>query len=143
MEALPLGFPTLPLLCLTSRMARAPKLSRRAKGAAGLLDAEGAGSSSKGLSSTEPELALDRLSVRGRADWKGDVWLGEPERPMVVRDSRRRWALTAAVVMGPGYGCWPDMLPCRPKRSWKVWPVTEARRRSAAPGLGRGGELRP
>lgn len=93
MEGLPLGFPTLPLLCLTSRSARAPKLSRRAKGVAGLLlelEADGAGSSSKGLSSTEPELALDRLSVRGRALWKGDVWLGEPDRPSVVRDRRRR-----------------------------------------------------
>lgn len=95
-------FPTLPLLCLTSRRARAPKLNRRAKGVAGLLLADGAGSSSKGLSSTEPEFALDRLSVRGRAFWKGEVWLGEAERPMVVRDRRRFCALTAAVVIGPG-----------------------------------------
>jgi len=36
-EGLPFGFPTLPLLCLTSRRARAPKLNRRAKGVAGLL----------------------------------------------------------------------------------------------------------
>jgi hypothetical protein len=36
-EGLPFGFPTLPLLCLTSLRARAPKLSRRAKGVAGLL----------------------------------------------------------------------------------------------------------
>lgn len=45
MEGLPFGFPTLALLCLTSRRARAPKLSRRAKGVAGLLpgaDTEGA-----------------------------------------------------------------------------------------------------
>ena len=48
MEGLPLGFPTLPLLWRTSRMARAPKLRRRAKGVAGLLLAEGPGSSSKG-----------------------------------------------------------------------------------------------
>jgi hypothetical protein len=34
------------------------------------------------------------------------------------------------------------MLFCRPKRSWNVWPVTEARRLSAAPGEGRGGEFR-
>jgi len=93
MEGLPFGLPTFPLLCLTSRMARAPKLSRRAKGVAGLLlllDAgPPAGSSSKGLSSTEPELALDRLSVRCRG-LKAVAWLGEPESPMVVRDSRRR-----------------------------------------------------
>jgi hypothetical protein len=45
MGGLPFGFPTPPLLCLTSRIARAPKLSRRAKGVAGLLllaDVEGA-----------------------------------------------------------------------------------------------------
>lgn len=36
-EGLPFGFPTLPLPCLTSRIARAPKLSRRANGVAGLL----------------------------------------------------------------------------------------------------------
>lgn len=92
MEGLPFGFPTFPLLCLTSRRARAPKLSRRAKGVAGLLlvlDTGPAGSSSKGLSSTEPELALDRLSVRCRG-LKAPPPLGEPERPMVVRDSRRR-----------------------------------------------------
>jgi hypothetical protein len=37
MEGLPFGLPTLPLPCLTSRSARAPQLSRRAKGVAGLL----------------------------------------------------------------------------------------------------------
>lgn len=36
-EGLPFGFPTLPLPCLTSRIALAPKLSRRANGVAGLL----------------------------------------------------------------------------------------------------------
>merc|ERR1712137_490387 len=70
MGGLPFGFPTPPLLCLTSRIARAPKLSRRAKGVAGLLLlAEGPKSSSKGLSSTEPELALEMLSVRVRGVW--------------------------------------------------------------------------
>jgi hypothetical protein len=85
-----------------------------------LLEADMAVSSSKGLSSTEPELALERLSVRGRAVWKGEVWFGDAERPMVVRESRRRWALTAAVVMGPGYavgvGGWPLELALWPKR---------------------------
>jgi hypothetical protein len=92
MEGLPFGFPTFPLLCLTSLRARAPKLRRRAKGVAGLLlvlDAGPAASSSKGLSSTEPELALERLSVRWRG-WKAPPWLGEPERPTVVSDRRRR-----------------------------------------------------
>lgn len=67
MEALPLELPMLPLPALTFCMARAPKLSRRPKGVVGLLEAEWAASSSKGLSSTEPEFALERLSVRGRA----------------------------------------------------------------------------
>jgi len=57
-----------------SRRALAPKLIRRAKGVAGMLedtlddmDAGAlAGSSSKGDSSTEPELALDTLSARAR-----------------------------------------------------------------------------
>lgn len=118
-------FPWLPLLCLTSRIARAPKLNRRAKGVAGVLPelaADGGGSSSKGLSSTEPELALDRLSVRGLAlVAKGDVWLLDAVRPMVVSDRRRRWALTAADVMGPGNGCvvaaCPLMLFWRPNKS--------------------------
>ena len=93
MEGLPLEFPWFPLLCLTSRNARAPKLSLRAKGVAGLLlvpGVTGTLSSSKGLSSTEPELALDKLSVRGRAFWKGGAWVDEAERPMVVSDKRRR-----------------------------------------------------
>lgn len=93
-EGLPFAFPTLPLLCLTSRRARAPKLSRLANGVAGLLlaaDVEGAKSSSKGLSSTEPELALEMLSVlaRGLVKVNGDVWPGEAESPIVVSDSRR------------------------------------------------------
>jgi hypothetical protein len=112
-EGLPFGLPTLPLLCLTSRSARAPKLNRRAKGVAGLLlvaDVGGAKSSSNGLSSTEPELALEMLSVRVRGFVKGDVWPGEAASPMVVRDSRRLWALMAAEAIGPDDcepACWP------------------------------------
>jgi len=89
-EGLPLGFPMFPLLVLTSRRARAPKLRRLANGVLGTLEADGAGSSSKGLSSTEPELALETLSARERTALKGDVWFGEPDRPMVVRERRRR-----------------------------------------------------
>lgn len=70
-EDLPLGFP-LPLLVLTSRKARAPKLRRRANGLAGTLVA-GASPSSKGLSSTDAELALEMLSVRERSEPKGVV----------------------------------------------------------------------
>ena len=97
---LPLPVP-LPLPVLTSRRARAPKLRRRAKGVAGTLEL-GASPSSNGLSSTEPEFALERLSVRGRAGVKGEFWFGEPERPTVVSERRRRWAWAAASVMGPG-----------------------------------------
>ena len=145
MGGLPFGFPTPPLPCLTSRIARAPKLSRRANGVAGLLLAEGPKSSSKGLSSTEPELALEMLSVRVRGVWrKGEVWPGEAPRPIVVSESLRRWALAAAVVMGPEDCCTPDGRPAmlfdRPNRSWNVWLVTEARRRGS--GEWRGGEFR-
>lgn len=93
MEGLPLVFPWFPLLCLTSRIARAPKLKRRAKGVAGMLLAPAEGgelSSSKGLSSTEPELTLDRLSARGRGAVKGVDWFVVGERPMVVSERRRR-----------------------------------------------------
>jgi hypothetical protein len=146
MGGLPFGFPTPPLPCLTSRIARAPKLSRRANGVAGLLLLVGGPkSSSKGLSSTEPELALEMLSVRVRGVWRnGDVWPGEAPRPIVVSESLRRWALAAAVVMGPEGCCAPDgrpeMLFDRPNRSWKVWLVIDARRRGS--GEWRGGEFR-
>jgi hypothetical protein len=86
-EGLPLAF-VLPVLALISLIARAPKLRRRAKGEAGALDV-GASPSSKGDSSTVPELELDRLSVRGRPGVKGDVALGEPDKPTVVSDRRR------------------------------------------------------
>ena len=46
-------------------------------------------------------MTLEMLSVRFRGLVKGDVWPGEADRPMVVRERRRRWALTAAEVMGP------------------------------------------
>ena len=72
-----------------SRMARAPKLIRRAKGDAGTLEV-GASPSSNGDSSTVPEFELDRLSVRGRPlAVKGDAELGEAERPTVVKERRR------------------------------------------------------
>lgn len=87
-EGLPLAF-VLPVLDLISRIARAPKLRRRANGDAGTLDV-GASPSSKGDSSTVPEFELDRLSVRGRPlGRKGEVALGDPDRPTVVNDRRR------------------------------------------------------
>jgi hypothetical protein len=76
------------VLDLISRIARAPKLIRLANGDVGT----GASPSSKGDSSTAPELELEMLSPRERTELKGEVWLGEPERPTVVSERRRCWA---------------------------------------------------
>jgi hypothetical protein len=90
-EGLPLAFGLPEPPALTSRKALAPKLMRRANGVVGTLAPEGV-SSSKGLSSTEPELALDSLSRRARAVLKGLDWLpGRADRPSVVMESRRGW----------------------------------------------------
>jgi len=66
-------------------IARAPKLKRRANGDVGTL----ASPSSKGDSSTVPELELEMLSPRERIEPKGEVGLGEPDRPTVVSERRR------------------------------------------------------
>jgi hypothetical protein len=82
-----------------SRKALAPKLMRRAKGVAGMLedtlddmDADAGappGSSSNGDSSTEAEFALETLSARFLILLYGDVWVpGSVERPKVVIDRR-------------------------------------------------------
>lgn len=86
-EGLPLAGP-FPVLDLISRIARAPKLMRLAKGDVGTLEL-GASPSSKGDSSTVPEFELEMLSPRDRAEPKGEVWLGEAPRPTVVRERRR------------------------------------------------------
>lgn len=105
-RALPLAdvFP-LPFPCFTSRSARAPKLSLRANGdvaavLGGLLELD-VSSSSNGLSLKEPEVADETLSPRLRMVLNGEGWLGEPDRPRVVSDRRRRLAWAAAVVIGP------------------------------------------
>ena len=103
LEDLPLRVPGPPL---TSRSAFAPKLIRRAKGVVGELLA-GASPSSMALSSApgDAEAVLEQLSWRPRRLPKGEVWVGEPERPRVEMDMRRRWwawALAAAAAMGPG-----------------------------------------
>jgi len=98
-EGLPFAF-VFPVLDLISRMARAPKLRRRAKGEAGMLCV--ASPSSKGDSSTVPEFELEMLSVRGRPLGRnGDVALGEPDNPTVVNERRRFCACIAAVEIGP------------------------------------------
>jgi hypothetical protein len=123
-------------------MARAPKLSRRAKGEAGTLEV-GASPSSKGDSSTVPELELEKLSPRERAVPKGDVWFGEPERPTVVSERRRCWAWAAADVIGPmvvgGFvAAFEGRLPNMSTNE----PAIDERRLPLAFGEGRGGELR-
>lgn len=88
MEDLPFAFAfPLPLVDdLISRIARAPKLMRRAKGDVGAAPAS---PSSNGLSSTVPEFELEMLSFLPRTGPNGEVWFGEPDRPTVVRDRRR------------------------------------------------------
>ena len=87
-EALPLR---LPLPALTSLRALAPKLIRRANGVAGVL-AVLASPSSIALSSIpgEPELVLETLSWRPLKLPNGEVWVGEPDKPNVEMDIRRR-----------------------------------------------------
>ena len=130
-----------------SRRARAPKLVRRAKGVVGGLPplfGSRAGPSSSAIadSLTLPLSAEPMLPRRPRKELNGEVWLGMPERPSVVKERRRLWAWAAAWEIGPGY-CWvggellllfvsfdgreTDCLPV-PKRSAKVWPAKEERR---------------
>lgn len=104
----PLAFP-FPPPALTSRKALAPKLKRRANGDVGMLGI--ASPSSKGLSSTEPEvpeedrLPEEMLSLRWRVAPSGPGCVGDEEKLLerlsVVTDSLRRCAWAAAVVIGP------------------------------------------
>ena len=77
----------------TSRNALAPKLSRRANGVVGAV-LGAASPSSMAFSSIEgdpePEAPLEKLSPLILALVKGDVWVGEPERPRVEMDILRR-----------------------------------------------------
>jgi predicted secreted protein len=82
------------------------------------------------------------LSLRGR-DPKGDVWLGDPDRPRVEMDMRRRWlawALAAAAAMGPWKVADDELLGDRPKMPANVWPGANDARRCVGDG-GVGGEL--
>lgn len=97
----------LPFPCCESRSARAPKLSRRAKGEfGGRLFELGlvTSSSSKGLSLTEAEheVAEEMLAPRLLSDVIDEAGLGdEPDSPRVVKERRRRLAWAAAAEMGP------------------------------------------
>ena len=123
--------------------AFAPKLVRLANGVAGVLPLFGSrvGPSSSAMadSSILPLLAEPMLSGRPRIELKGEAPLGEPERPRVVKERRRRWAWDAAWLIAPG-PCWDgggllfsfegrdiDDRPL-PNRSAKVWPAKEERR---------------
>lgn len=87
MDALPFIDPPFPPL--TSRIALAPKLNRLPNGEV-LGWAAPSPLSSIALSLVgEPEPLLDELSCRARTPLKGEVWLGEPERPKVEMDIRR------------------------------------------------------
>ena len=88
MGALPLKLPAPPPL--TSRIALAPKLMRRANGdEGGGLDASPLSSMALSSEPGEPEPLLDMLPCRCLAA-NGEVWFGEPERPIVETDMRRR-----------------------------------------------------
>lgn len=76
-----------------SRNACAPKESRRAKGELGVAPGEEPSASSVSTSSfgaLEPH-ELDRLPRRKPRPPSDEVWVGEPDNPSVVIDSRRWW----------------------------------------------------
>ena len=120
-----------------SRMARAPKLARRPNAlglAAGpsLRGAAGPSPSAMADSSLLPLLAEPRLSPRPRKELKGDIWLGEPDRPSVVSEMRRRWACAAAWEMELGCefsaALREEAERLAPKRSASVCPAKDERR---------------
>jgi hypothetical protein len=85
------------------------------------------------FSSNDSEPAVEilpRLALNGN----GDVCVGEPDKPSVEIDMRRRWSCAAAVVMGPGNGAVgvPVVLLGRPKMLLNAWVVKEPRRFLAA-----------
>ncbi|KAI9772254.1 MAG: hypothetical protein M1840_001003 [Geoglossum simile] len=133
-EALPLAALLFP--ARTSLSALAPKLMRRAKGEAGGGPVASPSSMTFSSSVTVPmddvEPTLVLLSRRAR---KGDVCVGDPDKPSVVKDIRRRFwacALAAADVIGPGYAevAFAPEAGVRTKSSEKVWPgENDARRR--------------
>lgn len=98
-----LPFPVVPPP-RASRNACAPKETRRAKGETGVLLGGVFSFSSITASSKLVELdpiELDKLPRRMPGLPNGEVCEGEPERPRVVMDTRRRW-FAAAVAIGLG-----------------------------------------
>lgn len=87
--AFPEGEPAEPDLLLISRIACAPKLTRRANGLAGLDETGGPSLSSKGDSSSEPLELPEMLCPRDRMLSKGDCCVGEVPSPAVATDRRR------------------------------------------------------
>lgn len=85
-----LPFPTL--LTRVSRSACAPKETRRANGelgaALGDVPSVSSVTASSELGAFDPH-ELDRLPWRKARLPKADVWVGEPDSPRVVMDSRR------------------------------------------------------
>jgi hypothetical protein len=73
---------------LTPRRACAPKDIRRAKGVVGALR-PGPSSSSMAFSSNDSEPAVEMLPRRA-LNGNGDVCVGEPDKPSVEIDMRRR-----------------------------------------------------
>lgn len=100
-----LPFPVLPPR--TSRNACAPKETLRANGELGVALGRpfslSSMTASSGLAGLDP-MELDTLPCRKFLPPNGEVWVGEPESPSVVMDSRRPWcdcALATALAIGP------------------------------------------
>ena len=113
-EELGVGYLPLPILpARASRRACAPKDTRLAKGELGVTLGEVLSASSATASSLfgmDPH-ELDRLPRRKARLPKVEVWVGEPDRPRVVMDSRRCWL---GWVLLPLPVCW---VLCLEKRS--------------------------
>lgn len=107
------GYLPLPILpARASRRACAPKDTRRAKGELGVAlggvpSASSATASSFGMEPHE----LDMLPRRKPRLPKVEVWVGEPDRPRVVMDSRRCWLYWGLLPLPV---CW---VLCLEKRS--------------------------
>lgn len=107
---------------------------RRASGEVGAVTGESPSSTalSSNVDEAEPVPALETLSRREAPAAKGDVWVGEPDRPRVEMDMRRPvCVLAAAEAIGPGKAEVPVALVGeRPKMLVKGCPGEKEARRS-------------